>query len=348
MLSNTRKKFSLLILLFILLTGCARMSIPTEVTSPRTLRWPSPPLPPRVEWVREVVTLPRSGVPGIWQRFLTALSGDGEQHLIRSYGVLAEKDKLLIVDSGAARIYLLEGDWVLVTIPSDKERGRLGMPIAAARDNDGNFYFTDASTGMIHRFTSADPALHNFVPRRLGRPTGIAFHPQSRLLYVSDTTAHQVIAFDLGGMEQFRIGSRGEAPGQFNFPTDLCIDRRGQLYVTDALNHRIQIFTPDGQLLGYFGEAGDTSGYLPKPKGVAVDSDGHIYVVDALLDTVQIFDDSGKFLLDFGIHGDRQGEFWMPSGIHIDENDLIYVSDTYNRRIQVFRYLSESGEGQKQ
>jgi DNA-binding beta-propeller fold protein YncE len=162
---------------------------------------------------------------------------------------------------------------------------------------------------------------------------------------VSETAAHQVLLFDLNGRERFRIGHNGSKAGQFNFPTDLFIDKTGKLYVTDALNARIQVFSADNKFVRAFGEEGDGEGEFSKPKGVAVDSDGNIYVCDSLRDSVQIFDSTGRLLMEFGGRGQSAGTFWMPSGIYIDR-DVIYVADTYNHRVQVFRYLRQDSAGQ--
>ncbi|MCK4379354.1 MAG: SMP-30/gluconolactonase/LRE family protein, partial [Deltaproteobacteria bacterium] len=223
-------------------------------------------------------------------------------------------------------------------IPAGDENPLLS-PIDLAADEQGTIYITDSKRGKIFRCRVDDSQLTEFHTVSLQRPTGIVYSSRFKQLYVTDTLAQQVVVLGLDGQERFRFGRRGQEPGQFNAPTAININRRGEVLVTDALNSRVQVFSADGHFLTQFGRPGDTSGTFAKPKGIAVDSDGNIYVCDALFDAVQIFDRHGRLLLEFGNSGSRPGQFWMPAGIFIDNHDTIYVADTYNRRIQIFRYL---------
>jgi DNA-binding beta-propeller fold protein YncE len=170
------------------------------------------------------------------------------------------------------------------------------------------------------------------------QPTGIAYSEINHEIWVVETKAHAISVLNDKGHRKKIIGRRGEAPGEFNYPTSIWIDKSGKAYVVDALNFRIQIFNKDGELIAIFGKNGDGGGNLARPKGIATDSYGHIYIVDALFNAVQIFDISGNFLYAFGSQGQDKGEFWMPSGIYIDDNDYIYIADSYNSKVQVFQF----------
>ena len=331
-------RVALLSLLIVILSACAPRQIPDR-SAERTLLWPGPPLPPRIEYLGEI----RSSLDvverkGFWQKFRDTLFGREETGFRRPYGVsVATEDELWLTDPGAGRLYRVDLAAKTFTVVGE-EQGLLS-PIGITVDDTGRHYVTDSEKGTIYMLMGEKrmQPLFSFVLRR---PTGIAFSPRNGWLYVSETEAHQVVAFDRAGVERLRFGGRGEAPGRFNYPTDLWI-ADGRLYVTDALNSRIQVFSLEGQMITSFGRAGDTAGSFAKPKGVATDSEGHIYVCDALFDAVQIFDGEGRLLLAFGESGGGPGQFWMPSGIHIDGRDRIYVVDTYNRRIQMFQYLKE-------
>jgi DNA-binding beta-propeller fold protein YncE len=308
------------------------------------LQWPPPPDPAKVVWVREVSDFKDTGITkGLWSRVLELVGGVRESGIIKPYGLyIDEQDRLYVVDSGRATVHIMdtrEGRFTML----GEDTGVFLTPIGITGDGNGNVYITDSSAGVIYRYNYREKLLHPFGTLNLGRPTGIAFNRSNRLLYVSDTTSHQVVVFDLKGTERLRIGERGEKAGQFNFPTDLFIDGKGRLHVTDALNFRVQMFSADGAFLKMFGQAGDTAGNFAKPKGVALDSEGHVYVCDALLDAVQVFNDAGALLLEFGGHGRDPGMFWMPSGLYIDKDDYIFVADTFNSRIQVFRYIRTGG-----
>jgi sugar lactone lactonase YvrE len=328
-------------LLLLIVGACAALAacaapagLRSSPDSPR-LQWPAPPAPPEIEWVRSVENYRDAGISkGFWVRLRDAVAGSADSSLRRPYGVhLDRQSRLLVVDSGSAVLHLMDMQRNEYTIIGRGPGRTLQQPIAVAEDAQGDLYITDSAAGLVYRYDARERRLLPFV--RLQRPTGIAFNPTNQWLYVTDTLAHQIVAFDSNGNERLRLGQRGEKAGDFNFPTDLFIDSNGKIYVTDPLNFRIQIFTPAGTFLTTLGG----SDVFSKPKGVATDSDGNIYVCDAMLDVVRVFDAAGTLLFDFGGRGIHPGEFWMPSGIHINADDIILVADTYNRRVEVFRYL---------
>ncbi|HBA90084.1 MAG TPA: 6-bladed beta-propeller [Geobacter sp.] len=325
------------------LAGCSDISLATRrgPQPDRELQWPPLPMPSRITWVREIGNYRDLGIAkGFWQRVVDFVAGEANAGFGKPYGVFVDdRDRVFIVDVGLGLIHVMDQPEKLYSVIGAGKVPAFRTPIAVTEDDGNNLYITDAGTGIVYRYGLESKKLERFSKFLMERPTGITFNRQNRLLYVSDTASHQVVVIDMNGNERMRIGTRGTGPGQFNYPTDLVVDKEGALYVTDALNARVQIFSPQGRFKSSIGKPGDTPGSFAKPKGVAVDSDGHIYVCDAMFDAVQIFDQAGRVLLDFGSHGAGAGQFWMPSGLFIDKNDFIYVSDSYNRRIQVFKYL---------
>ena len=174
---------------------------------------------------------------------------------------------------------------------------------------------------------------------KLDQPTGIAYNPHNKEVWVVETRSHRISILDENGQFIRHFGQRGTAPGEFNFPTSIWIDDSGTIFIVDAMNFRIQIFSSDGEFISVFGEIGDATGYFARPKGIATDTFGHIYIADALYHVVQVFNVKGQYLYSFGNQGREKGEFWMPGGIYIDNDNNIYVADTYNSRIQVFKLI---------
>lgn len=331
----------LALLISLILSSCATLVAPgAEDDSVRQeLQWPSLPLSPRIVWVKEIRDYQDIGISkSVWQRVRDVFTGATKERIGKPYGVLFDdRDRLVVVDVAFSEVHLMDVREKRYSVIGGE--GVFRSPIGVTEDDQENLYITDAGAGTIYRYNLKKEKLEPFIISDVARPTGIAFNRKNRLVYVTDTTEHQVVVYDLHGNFRFRIGSRGESTGHFNYPTDIFIDRSGILYVTDALNSRVSVFSADGQHLRSFGRAGDTIGSFAKPKGIASDSAGNIYVVDALLDAVQIFNQKGELLLNFGVNGTAEGQFWMPSGIFIDSNDYIYVADSYNRRVQVFKYL---------
>jgi sugar lactone lactonase YvrE len=309
------------------------------------MQWPSKPDAARIQWVKSIAAYQDAGITkGFWKKVLEFVAGADENNIVRPYGILFDRnERLLVADPGAGVVHCMDMKEGLYTIIGREADSKLRTPIGIAEDEQEHLYITDSAAGMVYIYDFAGRSLKPFLQRPLHRPTGITYNRVNKLLYIVETTAHQVVAVDTAGVERLRFGSTGEDAAGFNHPTDISVDSKGQVYVTDPLNYRIKVFTPEGKLLSQFGAPGDGLGYLNKPKGVAVDSQGHIYVCDALMDSVQIFDREGHLLLSFGSNGIGPGEFWMPAGIFIDRNDYIFVADSYNRRVQIFRFLPAGG-----
>lgn len=324
------------------LLSCSGTVVARDDQQQAKIVWPPAPFESKIEWVREISILEDgSRNDGFWGRVKEFFVGRHQAGLMRPYGVATDfSDRLFIADTGASSVHLLDMQDSSYQAIEGTAQLPLESPIGLAYAGNDELFITDSAQGVVLRYDLKQKTLSKLTRYPLKRPTGIAYSWCTKLLFVSDTAAHQVVAFDRNGVEQFRLGKRGTAEGEFNYPTDIWVDKNGQLYVTDALNARIQIFSVEGGFIRSFGQPGDSPGSFAKPKGVTVDAAGHIYVCDALFDAVQIFDAEGHLLMTFGENGNRPGQFWMPSGIFADRKGYIYVTDTYNRRIQVFRHVN--------
>lgn len=334
---------SLLLALCVLaLVSCATPpSVPPDSEVPATgLAWPSPPAQAQIVYVRAISSPADLGLTkNFFVRLFEFVFGEEPQRLVRPMAVVDVAGVLYVADPGAKGVHRFDRPAGKYKLLHEKGDAGLPSPVGLAVGLSGDVYVTDSVLGAV--FVLKPGA--DFVTRlpligTLKQPTGIAFDPSSKQLFVSDTSAHDIKVFAPGGSLLKTIGRRGDGDGEFNFPTMLWRNDAGQLLVTDSLNFRTQIFDSMGQFISKFGKLGDGNGDAPRQKGVATDRYGHIYVVDSLLHAVQIFDTSGRFLLSFGGLGQAPGEFWLPTGVFVTANDMIYVTDSYNRRVQVFKY----------
>lgn len=80
----------------------------------------------------------------------------------------------------------------------------------------------------------------------------------------------------------------------FYLPTDIALDKDGNIYVLDSGNHRVQKFSPEGRYLATFGRQGQGPGDLYFPQSLDVDEAGNIYISDPNNQRIQIFTPEGK------------------------------------------------------
>jgi sugar lactone lactonase YvrE len=154
-------------------------------------------------------------------------------------------------------------------------------PQNLAVDAQGNIYVADASNEIIRKIT----------------PGGVV-----------TTLAGQV------GVAGNSDGTGNEA--QFNCPTGIALDKRGNIYVSDALNQTIRKITPGGvvtTLAGQVGVAGNSDGtgneaQFDNPIGIALDSNGNIYAADFNNDCIRKITPRGVVTTIAGnSHGSRAG-----------------------------------------
>jgi sugar lactone lactonase YvrE len=99
----------------------------------------------------------------------------------------------------------------------------------------------------------------------------------------------RVHKFSAEAKYQFSWGEPGNAPGQFNLPHGIWVDRRGRLLVADRENDRVQVFDQNGTVL----EVWPTE--LIGPAFFYVDAE----------DTVYIPEHNGGFISILNLDGER-------------------------------------------
>jgi len=327
-------------LLIFIHSGYALISRNLDVPSPRTnIAYP------RIEWVSSWPSLDKKrNTKNFEDRINSLLFGTKLPDLSNPVSVLASSpDDFWVLDQGNKTIFQVQKGVGDIPHQIMKSGFDLNSIVGVCSESNNEFLFTDSRAEKIYRYSAAGKRLQVVNETLvLEQPTGIAFSPSTKEIWVVETKAHRVSVLNERGELVRSVGKRGTAIGEFNFPTHIWIDKKGNVYINDSMNFRIQVMNLKGEIISVFGEAGDASGYFARPKGIATDSHGNIYVVDGLFNTVQVFDIKGTFLYKFGSQGHGEGEFWMPNGIFIDDQDHIYVADTYNSRVQIFNLITES------
>ena len=84
------------------------------------------------------------------------------------------------------------------------------------------------------------------------RPTDVAWDSQGNTYITDGYVNSRVAKYDKDGAWVKQWGSKGTAPGQFNLPHSIAIDRNDNIYVGDRSNRRVQVFDTDGRFLRMF------------------------------------------------------------------------------------------------
>lgn len=299
---------------------------------------------PRVVWVKNWSSNESKNKSKKFKdRLNLVLFGIKSPKLINPISVFANSiDEFWVLDQGSKKILQIEKGICSIPQVVKKSDFVLSSLVGICSVSNSDLLFSDSHSNKLYKISASKKKLQIFNDTlSLDQPTGIAYLSAKKEIWVIETKAHRIAILNENGELIKRIGSRGIAAGEFNYPTHIWIAKNGYVYINDAMNFRIQVLNSDGEVISVFGEAGDATGYFARPKGIATDSYGNIYVVDALFHAVQVFDIKGNFLYKFGSQGQNNAEFWMPSGIFIDNQNFIYIADTYNSRIQIFQLIQK-------
>jgi len=145
-------------------------------------------------------------------------------------------------------------------------------------------------------------------------PTDIAFAADGAMFMTDGYGNARVHKFAPDGSYQFSWGQPGNAPGQFNLPHGVWVDRRGRVLVADRENDRVQVFDQNGGSLGIWPTE------LIGPAFFYVDHDDIVYIPEHNGGMVSILTLDGERLARWGgpvhrschgIWGDSQGDIYV-------------------------------------
>ncbi len=355
----------LLALLIASLAGCASAPqvLRFNLGSEETRRVHFPPLSdeevPRYVYVGELVG-EQNFVPadGARDGFLTtlgkAIAGlfeNPERTVLQrpQSGVVDEDGRILVTDVSRGAVFVFDETAGQLDVWEYAEGFRhFVSPSGIALGPEGRVFVADADLRRVVLLDRQGKGLGVIGEKHLLRPTGLAWDAAAGLLYVADTQAHQIKVFDLTGRLVRSIGRRGEAPGEFNFPTYIALGKDG-LVVADTMNARLQVLPLEEGGVAPFvvGRRGTRVGDFVRPKGVAVDGEDNLYAVESYHDHLLVFDRRGRFLLPIGGTGKEIGSFFLPGGVWIDARNRVFVADTFNGRIVVFQFLGGGAESEQ-
>lgn len=142
-------------------------------------------------------------------------------------------------------------------------------------DRDDNIWAVDKGSDMVVKFDKDGHVLEVYGRRResaddetkpweqtspplphvdglFRQPTDVAWDSRGNTYITDGYVNARVAKFDKSGDWVKSWGEHGSAPGQFNLPHAVAVDRNDHVYIGDRSNRRIQVFDADGTFLRMF------------------------------------------------------------------------------------------------
>jgi hypothetical protein len=200
-------------------------------------------------------------------------------------------------------------------------------------DSEGRIYVFVRGIEPVLVFSSDGKFLYSWGRDIFSWPHGLYVAPDGSV-YCTDGD-HTVRRFTSDGRLLATLGRRNQpsdtgcvgrdyrtvrrSAGPFNCPTDVTVDREGNIYVSDGYgNARVHKFSNEGELILSWGQPGRGPGEFNLPHGIAVDDKGVVYVADRENSRIQLFDSEGHFIEQW--HANRPTDVFVHRG-------LLYMSE---------------------
>ena len=233
-----------------LYTGCRWAEGPAYFPAFRSLIWSDIPNDRLLRWDEA------SGVTGVFRSPAGYTNGN----------TIDRQGRLVSCEHGNRRVSRTEPDGSITVIADRYQGKRLNSPNDVVVHGDGAVWFTDPPYGIDSDYEGhlaepevdgnyvyrADPATGRvrIVVDDLDRPNGLAFSPDERRLYVSDTGPSK-----RGQMRVFEVGEEGQLRGGELFATctegafdGFRADSAGRIWA--SARDGVHCYDPDGTLLG--------------------------------------------------------------------------------------------------
>ena len=263
-------------------------------------------------------------------------------------------ERLYAVDRDGNRIQVFDKDGKFLFKFGEKGQGngQFLVPYGIDVDKAGNVWVADRGNHRIQKFDSNGNFILKFgnsgtspssEPGKFDNPRHVEVDKAGKYVYVADSKNNRIQQFDINGNFVRVIGQLGNKPGEFNLPTTIEQDSKGDFFVNERGNERIQKFDSNWKPLLSWGTKGSANNQFCHMEHLALDIHNNVYVTDPQSDPgcsmqprVLKFDSNGNFITKFGSAGREPAQFEDPEHLAVDNNGNVYVSDRRNNDIKVF------------
>ncbi len=164
----------------------------------------------------------------------------------KSNGLTRDRSgRMIACEHSGRRVTRTEIDGSVSVLAERYKGGRLNSPNDVVVRSDGSVYFTDPSFGLgnppqwsevssngIYRIAPDGEVI--LLLSDFNMPNGLAFSPDESILYINDTRAKHIRAFDVspdGSLSKGRVFTKMDKP-EGGAPDGMKVDREGNVYCT--------------------------------------------------------------------------------------------------------------------
>ncbi len=327
----------------LILSAC---SAPNSALEDEAVSYPSPPDPPRVQFLRSLSS--GSEIEPGRSSLDAMLFGDqkeGEKPIVKPTAITVSEGMIYICDSQVGGVYRIDLKGSKLDLIRPKGRGGLQQPTGiyidplpevpedAAQGGDPEnppaareIFISDRGRRQVTVYD-----LKWNLLRELG-PWADDSSPQDLeatkdKIYIADSRGSCVRVVDRKtGKQLYTLGDGKERATELKAPTSLSLDAEGNVFVVDTIRSRIQVWNKDGEFLRSIGGGGDAPGFFGRPKAIKI-SDPTIWVIDSAFENCQILDFNGRPLMFFAEGGNGPGQLYLPRAIWIGSEGLDLFKD---------------------
>jgi DNA-binding beta-propeller fold protein YncE len=230
-------------------------------------------------------------------------------------------------DGAVSKIVEIEGDSFSLTAADAGFAQAYGVAVGG----DGSIYGVDRLNQRLERFSGSGSWLssagHRGIDTRtFSWPEAAAAGPDATV-WVADSQ-HDTLkkwSADLASVSA-PVGNKdtGKAPGQFDLPEGVAIDRAGgaagyHVWIADTLNDRVQVADHTAANWQVYTAAGGKP--FKHPRGIAVAS-GHVYVADSDNNRIVELTTAGAFVAQYA------SGLQDPEGVAVAADGSVWVANT--------------------
>jgi tripartite motif-containing protein 71 len=292
-------------------------------------------------------------------KFVKKWGGAGEKdgQFLRPHDLDFNKQEtiLYIVDRDGSRIQAFDknGTFLFNFGEDGTGDGEMHVPYGIDIDSEGNIWLADRANDRVQKFDSKGNFILKFGSEdskpsaeegKFDNPRHVAVSKDLKYVYVADSKNDRISQFDVNGTYIKSIGMLGNKSGEFNLPTTIEIDSKGNFFINERGNERIQKFDSNWNPILMWGSKGSGDSQFCHIEHIALDKYDNVYVTDPQSDpgcsqepVVKKFDSEGNFITKWGNgFGKEDGQFQDPEHLAVDSEGNVYISDRKRDDIQKF------------